>query len=76
MSLARRFTSNGKTGFQALKVTSLTILRLMGLEVTSFANRVRSTLLASVCLQGSSSRISLQDTLSVFATRSETSMAE
>lgn len=76
MSLARCFTSNGKTGFQALKVTSLTILRLMGLEVTSFANRVRSALLASVYLEGSLSRISLQDTLSIFATRSETSMAE
>ncbi|KAL0015640.1 hypothetical protein SO802_002709 [Lithocarpus litseifolius] len=74
MSLPRRLMSSGYVGFQALKATSLTMLRFMGFEVISFANRMNSAILVAFCLGGSSSRMSWQDIFFVRATRSETSM--
>lgn len=67
--------SSGYVGFQALKAMSLTMLRLIGLDVTSLARRMNSTLLVSVCLKGSSSLISWQDIPFVRAIKLETSMS-
>ena len=50
--------TSGYDGFQALKTTSLTMLRVMGLEVISFARRMNSAVLVEVCLGGSSSMMS------------------
>ena len=74
MFLFRRLTSIGYTVFQAFRVTSLTKLRFVSLEVMSLAKRMRFGQVDEIWFGGSSSLGSSQEKFSVREMRSETSI--
>ena len=73
-SLLILLTSIEKTGFQAFKVTSLTMLKLMVLVVMILARRMKLGLIGAFWFGGSSILMYWHKHFSVLDTRLETSM--